>query len=163
MLTGSTIQTPSKLLERKTMTNMMPYQGSNNEQQKTWIDVRKSLHTIALEMVATGRLQESAIQDLMTILMNDVSDQNPVFVLRAIDEHRKASPFWPHISDLMKYLSPPESPLGKELREMRERRELAHTNSEEFMAKTRQEAIESCSEGSFQRIDNIKNENGESK
>jgi len=102
-----------------------------------WTAVKKSLNGIVYEMVATGRLQSAGSRDLINIFLHDVVDvYQPDDVLRALQIHRKQSPFWPHVSDIEKIIHPPESKLMKELREMRERRERAEKQSLEYMGRT---------------------------
>lgn len=56
--------------------------------------------------MTSGRMKEPASDDLLRLLIDDLSQYPEPWVLRAISDHRKSSPWWPSLADLVKHMQP---------------------------------------------------------
>ena len=66
---------------------------------------RKELAMLATEVAATGRLQDpEALRLLLPLLERDLAGYPQKLVMAAICEHRRRSPFWPALADLVRIM-----------------------------------------------------------
>jgi hypothetical protein len=68
--------------------------------------VHKSLSLLTVELTTAGRLKGDNVDLLVETLTKDLALYPETWVIRAIHEHRKASPFWPALADLVKHMQP---------------------------------------------------------
>lgn len=59
---------------------------------------------LAVEVIATGRLKTDESDILVERLTNDLAEYPERWVINAIKKHRKASPFFPALSDIVKHM-----------------------------------------------------------
>ena len=69
----------------------------------------KVLSVLAMELIATGKLSEQNASSLIDVLAEDLKIYPEGWVEKAIQGHRKTSPFWPSLSDMMKFIVPLEN------------------------------------------------------
>lgn len=68
--------------------------------------VHKTLAGLSVELQATGRLKSENTDMLVLSLTKDLAEYPETWVLKAIIEHRRTSPFWPALADLVKRMQP---------------------------------------------------------
>lgn len=84
---------------------------------------------LADQCVSTGKLRPEAAKSLVATLSEDMAEYPEQWVIKALSEHRKASPFFPVTADLWRFIEP--------LYEARERRrafEAQSLKARDFMA-----------------------------
>ena len=104
-------------------------------------EARTELAMLATEVAASGRLQDpEALRLLLPLLERDLAEYPPELVVAAIREHRRRSPFWPALSDLVTIMEEMRGEM--ELRRARERVWLPESDERFQRADAAREAIE---------------------
>ena len=84
-------------------------------------EARTELAMLATEVAASGRLQDpEALRLLLPLLERDLAEYPPELVVAAIREHRRRSPFWPALSDLVTIMEELEAEQERRLRRARQ-------------------------------------------
>jgi hypothetical protein len=118
--------------------------------------IEKILAPLAVELVATGKMAKTKSGDLIGILASDLTGTPIDLVQSALRQHKRKSPFWPAVSDLMKFIDESLAARHAEQKLADQERELFITRQSEEPEQTQAERSDAVkrimSETKFKRV-----------